>query len=47
MDGRDRGDDRHIGSCNLGKCPDLPGPAHPHLGDDDLRVRLDAGERER
>ncbi len=26
---------------------DLTGPAHAHLGDDDLGVRLDPGERER
>jgi hypothetical protein len=46
MRGRDGGDHSHIGAGDVGECPDLPRAAHPHLGHDDLGIRLDARERE-
>ena len=46
-DGRDRRDDADVRARDLRESADLPRAAHAHLGDDDLGVGLDAGERER
>ena len=43
----DRRHDDDVGPGNRAELGDLPEPAHPHLGDEDLRLRLEPADRQR